>query len=169
MFLVPLDTHRRWFRFHHLFRDLLRFKLRAEVPEAEPDLLNMAGSWHLGRGEIDAGVGYLLRARNWEAALDVIMGRGSEVFEKGQMATVIRWICAIPEAARTGRRDVNLLLGILKAVEGQAVSAEDIIGRVATDPGVVGGRAGLRPCVPCLARPMAAPPGGLHRDCRPCP
>ena len=33
MFLVPLDTHRRWFRFHHLFRDLLRFKLRAERPE----------------------------------------------------------------------------------------------------------------------------------------
>ena len=134
MFLVPLDTHRHWFRFHHLFRDMLRFKLRAEQPDAEARLLNEAGTWHLGRGEVSAGVEYLLRARNWGAALDVIMGQGSEVFEKGEMATVIRWITEVPESARAGRRDVSLLLGILKGVEGQAASAEDILGRVAGDP-----------------------------------
>ncbi len=134
MFLVPLDTHRQWFRFHHLFRDMLRFKLRAEQPDAEARLLNEAGSWHLGRGEVDAGVEYLLRARNWDAALDVIMGQGSEVFEQGEMATVIRWITEVPESARAGRQDVSLLLGILKGVEGQSVGAEDILGRVAGDP-----------------------------------
>ncbi len=35
MFLVPLDDRREWYRFHHLFRDLLRFRLRAEDPGAE--------------------------------------------------------------------------------------------------------------------------------------
>jgi LuxR family transcriptional regulator, maltose regulon positive regulatory protein len=134
MFLVPLDTRRQWFRYHHLFGDLLRFKLRAEQPDAEVHLLNEAGAWHLARGEVDAGVEYLLRARNWDAALDVIMGQGSEVFEKGQMATVIRWITEVPESARAGRQDVSLLLGILKGVEGQAAGAEDILGRVAGDP-----------------------------------
>ncbi len=134
MFLVPLDTHRHWFRFHHLFRDLLRFQIRAERPDAEARLLNEAGSWHLGRGEINEGVECLLRARNWEAALDVIMARGSEVFEKGEMATVIRWIGDVPEAARAGRREVSLLLGIIKGVEGLGASAEDIIGRVSADP-----------------------------------
>ena len=59
-------------------------------------------SWHLARGEVDAGVEYLLRARNWDGALDVIMGQGSEVFERGEMATVIRWITAVPELARAG-------------------------------------------------------------------
>ena len=113
---------------------MLRFKLRAEQPDAEASLLNEAGSWHLGRGEINQGVECLLGARNWAAALDVITGRGSEVFEKGEMATVIRWICAVPEAARAGRHDVSLLLGILKGIEGQGASAEDIIGRVSTDP-----------------------------------
>jgi LuxR family transcriptional regulator, maltose regulon positive regulatory protein len=134
MFLVPLDTHRRRFRFHHLFRDLLRFKLRAERPDVEARLLNKAASWHLGRGEIEEGVQYLIRSESWEAALDVIMNRGPEVFEKGEMATVIRWIDEIPETARTGRQDVNLLLGMLKALQGQAASAEDVIGRVSTDP-----------------------------------
>ncbi len=134
MFLVPLDTRRQWFRYHHLFRDMLRFKLRAEQPDAEAGLLNGAASWHLARGEVDAGVEYLLQARNWDAALDVIMGQGSEVFEKGEMATVIRWITEVPETVRAGRQDVSLLLGILKGVEGLAASAEDILGRVAGDP-----------------------------------
>jgi LuxR family transcriptional regulator, maltose regulon positive regulatory protein len=133
MFLVSLDTHRRWFRFHHLFRDMLRFTLRAEHPARESELLTKAASWHLERGDVDAGVEYLLSAHNWAEALEVIMTRGSEVFERGEMATVIRWISEVPESVRKGRRDVSLLLGMLKGLEGQAASAEDILGRLATD------------------------------------
>ena len=98
-------------------------------------LLNQAASWHLERGEVSAGVEYLFGPENWDEALDVIMARGSEVFEKGEMATVIRWISEVPESARRGRRDVNLLLGMLMGVEGQAAGAEDILGRVAADLG----------------------------------
>ena len=120
---------------------MLRFKLRAEQPGAEARLLEYGRARGTSDGARSSpGVEYLLRARNWEAALDVIMGRGSEVFEKGEMATVIRWICARSPSrpAREGR-DVSLLLGILKGVEGQAASAEDILGRVATDPGASAG------------------------------
>ncbi len=131
MFLVPLDTRREWYRFHHLFRDMLRFKLRAEHPDLEGRLLNQAASWHLERGEVNAGIEYLLRARNWDDALEVIMARGSEVFERGEMATVIRWISEVPETARTDRSDVSLLLGMLMGLEGQAAGAEDMLGRVA--------------------------------------
>jgi LuxR family maltose regulon positive regulatory protein len=132
MFLIPLDTHRGWYRFHHLFRDMLRFKLRAERPALEARLLNQAASWHLERGEVSSGLEYLLRARNWNVALDVIMARGSEVFEKGEMATVIRWISQVPESARADRPDVSLLLGILMVLEGQTAGAESLLGRVAT-------------------------------------
>ncbi len=135
MFLVPLDTRRQWFRFHHLFRDMLRFKLRAEQPGAEARLLNQAALWHLGQGDVSTAVEYLLRAGNWDDALDVIMARGSEVFEKGEMATVIRWISQVPESARADRHDVSLLLGGLMAVEGLAAGAEDILGRLMNDAG----------------------------------
>ena len=114
-------------------------------PAPKPACSMRPAAWHLGRGEVSAGVEYLLRAQNWDAALDVIMGRGSEVFEKGEMATVIRWICEVPESARNGRRDVSLLLGILKGVEGQAASAEDILGRVATDPATLRRESGPAP------------------------
>jgi LuxR family maltose regulon positive regulatory protein len=133
MFLVPLDTRRQWYRFHHLFRDMLRFKLRAQQPGAEARLLNRAAEWHLDRGDLSNALEYLLRAENWDGALDVIMARGSEVFEKGEMATVIRWISEVPASVRADRHDVSLLLGGLMAVEGLAAGAEDILGRLATD------------------------------------
>ena len=151
MFLVPLDTRRQWFRFHHLFRDMLRFKLRAEWPGAEARLLNQAAAWHLERGDVNPALEYLLRAGNWDDALDVIMARGSEVFEKGEMATVIRWISEVPESARAGRHDVSLLLGALMEVEGLAAGAEDILGRLAND---AGSSEGERVCAQVLLASM---------------
>lgn len=135
MFLVPLDDHREWFRFHHLFRDLLRFRLRAEDPGAEARLLGQAADWHLRRGEVGPAVEYLTRAERWQDVLDLVLARGSEVFERGEMATVIRWISHVPENARSERRDISLLHGILMGAEGQAAGAEDLLRRVVADPG----------------------------------
>ncbi len=135
MFLVPLDTHRGWFRFHLLFRDLLRFRLRAQDPGAEAPLLIEAARWHLSRDDVGPAVEYLLRAGDWDGALEVILDRGSEVFEHGQMATVIRWINAVPPAVLAGRRDILLLHGVLMVGDGQPARAEDLLRRVAADPG----------------------------------
>jgi LuxR family maltose regulon positive regulatory protein len=133
MFLVALDTRREWFRFHHLFRDLLRYRLQAEDPPAEGQLLHQAADWHFARGQVDVGVEYLLRAKAWTAALDVIVSSGSDVFERGEMPMVISWIRGIPEGVRSGRHHVNLLLGALLVPEGHAAEAEDVLRHVATD------------------------------------
>jgi LuxR family maltose regulon positive regulatory protein len=132
LFLVPLDSHREWFRFHQLFRDLLRYHLRAEAPEAERVVLTRAADWHLERGEVNRAVEYLLRAKEWDAALELIRARGSEVYERGEMRTVIRWITELPRSVMPDRLDVTLLLGVLRALEGQMVVAEDLLRRVIT-------------------------------------
>ena len=133
MFLVPLDTRREWFRFHHLFRDLLRFRLRAEDPDLEPILLKKAANWYLERDAISAAVECLLSARDWEAALELIQARGAEVLERGEMATVIRWINQIPRTTWLDRHDVSLLLGMLMGLEGQEAAAENLIQQVNSD------------------------------------
>jgi LuxR family maltose regulon positive regulatory protein len=133
MFLVPLDSRRHWYRFHHLFRDLLRFRLRAENPALESQLLGQAAEWHLVHTGVGAAIECLLNAGDWEGALGLILTRGSEIFEQGEMATVIRWIGMIPEEVRTGRHDVSLLLGLLKGMEGQAAAAENEFRRVMVD------------------------------------
>lgn len=134
MFLVAVDEHRERFRFHHLFRDLLRYRLRAEAATEEARLLVRAAEFHLGRGEEPAAIEYLLRAGEWGRALDVIMTLGAEVLERTRARSVIRWIMAVPEAARAGRFDVALELGILLELQGQAARAIHILSRIATDP-----------------------------------
>ena len=134
MFLVPLDSGREWYRFHHLFRDLLRFRLRAEDRSLEAILLHKTAAWHLEHGNTDQAVECLLSARDWDSALELVLSRGSEVFERGEMATVIRWIDRIPESVRADRHEVNLLLALLKGMEGQAAAAEDITRQVRTHP-----------------------------------
>ncbi|HEY2563462.1 MAG TPA: LuxR C-terminal-related transcriptional regulator [Acidimicrobiales bacterium] len=134
MFLVPLDTHRTRFRFHHLFRDLMRYRLRVEDPSAEAPLLRRAADWHLQRGEVSQAIEFLLRAREWERVLEIVLSRGSDVFERGQMATVIRWIEGVPEAIRARRHNVSLLLAFLKGADGQAAAGEDLARKVMTDP-----------------------------------
>jgi LuxR family transcriptional regulator, maltose regulon positive regulatory protein len=134
MFFVALDAHRERFRFHQLFRDLLRYRLRAEQPQEEARLLGRAAEFHLARGELAPAVEYLLRARAWDQALDAIMTRGSDIFERGEMSTVIRWISTVPEAARHDRLDVALELGLLVGMRGEAARAVDILTRVAADP-----------------------------------
>ncbi len=163
MFLVPLDNHREWFRFHHLFRDLLRYRLRAEDPAGERHLLSQAASWYLQRGEVAVAVEYLLRGENWDGALDVILTQGSEVFERGEMATVIRWIDQIPPAARSDRYDVSLLLGVLHGIEGHLVGAEDVLRRVATHPKASAGeRACAQTFLAALAQWRPNPVNSVH-------
>lgn len=140
MFLVALDSHRERFRFHHLFRDLLRYRLRAEDPEEETKILGRAADYHIARAELVAAVEYLLRAGDWDRALDAIMTRGSDIFERGEMRTVIRWITAVPESARADRLDVALELGILVGMQGDAARAVDTMSRVANDPRATDGQ-----------------------------
>ncbi|ANJ28353.1 LuxR C-terminal-related transcriptional regulator [Agromyces aureus] len=139
MFLVAIDQRRTRVRFHHLFRDLLRYRLRAEDAAEERRLLVAAADFHLAHGELTPAVEYLLRSREWDRALDAIMSRGSDVFERGEMHTVIRWITAVPEHARADRLDVQLELGILVGMQGESIRAADAFRRVADDPRATNG------------------------------
>ena len=86
-----------------------------------------------------------MRAEDWDAVLDLVMSQGQGAFEKGELATVVRWITTIPRSVRAGRPEVDLLLGTVQLSEGQAVAAQDVLNRVAGAPrSPVGVRAAAR-------------------------
>ncbi|UFS59562.1 LuxR C-terminal-related transcriptional regulator [Subtercola endophyticus] len=133
-FVIALDDRREWFRFHHLFRDLLRYHLRAELPRVEEQTAERAAQWHLDRGHVGTAVDYLIRTQNWERMLDVVLSRGSDVFERGQLATVVAWLEQVPAAVRAENIEAGLFLGILVGLLGQGARADDILSRIANDP-----------------------------------
>lgn len=109
LFITPLDPGHQWFRYHTLFRALLRCHLRDEDPARERRLLERAAAWHLARGDLDAGVDQLADAGAWDDLLDVASAYGGEQLAHGRPATVARWVERVPVSVRAGNPEATLL------------------------------------------------------------
>ena len=71
LFTIPLDRERRWYRYHHLFAEFLRSRLRQTEPALVPELHRRAAEWHEHAGYVAAAIGHALDGEDWEqAALD---------------------------------------------------------------------------------------------------
>jgi LuxR family maltose regulon positive regulatory protein len=109
MFVTRLEGARYWFRYHQLFRAMLRHHLRAEDPATERELLRRAAQWHMARDELDAGVGYLAESGAWEEVLEAASSYGPAMLSLGRAITVARWVERVPEPVRRGRVPIALL------------------------------------------------------------
>src|SRR5262245_16139368 len=72
LFLIRLDNRGEWFRYHHLFADLLRLKLKQKQPGASHDLLTKASQWFENNNLPDEAINYALAAQDWDRALNLI-------------------------------------------------------------------------------------------------
>ena len=138
MFLVPLDARREWFRFHHLFCELLRSRLRAENPAGELRVLTRAAHWHLERGRVKPAMEYLLRAQAWDEALGAMLPDADSA-SQGDM-TVAHWTPSLPESSQSARVNAEMLAEFRHAV-GHHLAGQRTAARPASEdlPGSVGG------------------------------
>ncbi len=72
LFLVPLDDRRQWYRYHHLFAELLRHELRVDQPQLEADVHRRAAAWLLEEGFKSEAITHLLRAEDYPTAVELI-------------------------------------------------------------------------------------------------
>jgi LuxR family transcriptional regulator, maltose regulon positive regulatory protein len=93
LFLIPLDEVRGWWRFHHLFADLLRARLQAEQPGRVPGLHRNAAAWYAERGLADAAIRHAVAAGEMAWAARLIEQHFDAVHSlRGEAATVQRWL-----------------------------------------------------------------------------
>jgi LuxR family maltose regulon positive regulatory protein len=97
LFLVPLDDRRRWYRYHHLFADVLRAHLRDEEPDVVPALHRRASAWYEENGEPAEAIGHALAAEDYERAADLVELTIPTMFRTRQEMTIRRWMAALPE------------------------------------------------------------------------
>jgi LuxR family maltose regulon positive regulatory protein len=90
LFVVPLDAHREWYRYHRLFRDLLTRELEATSPEAIPELLRRAADWYLEARQVDEAVRLLTAAGDRQRAAQVLLPAEDAFLEQGAAATYLR-------------------------------------------------------------------------------
>ena len=97
LFLIPLDDRRQWFRYHHLFADLLRMRLEQTWPGLKADLLRRASDWYAQNDSLDEAVHYAVLAGDWPRAAG-LMERAIQAFlEKGQLSKVMEWVSLLPK------------------------------------------------------------------------
>ena len=71
LFIVPLDNERRWYRYHHLFADVLRMHLKAEQPDQVSALHRRASEWYEHNGSMDNAIRHALAAGDFERAAGI--------------------------------------------------------------------------------------------------
>lgn len=108
-FVIPLDDRRGWYRYHHLFGELLRHELAAGEPaDAVRELHRRAGNWFADNGFEDEAVEHLLASGDMQAVADVVVATWRTCANDGRLATVERWLDRMPRAFV--RSDVRLCL-----------------------------------------------------------
>jgi LuxR family maltose regulon positive regulatory protein len=97
LFVVPLDDKRQWYRYHHLFADVLQARLLDEQPDQLPALHRRASEWYEEHGSRPDAIRHALCAKDFVRAADLIELAGALVEESSQAATWMKWARALPD------------------------------------------------------------------------
>ncbi|UCG26027.1 MAG: AAA family ATPase, partial [Chloroflexota bacterium] len=97
LFVIPLDDERRWYRYHHLFADLLRTNLDQTTPDMTPVLHGRASAWYEQNGFIEEAARHALAAGEDEKAARLIEKLGEILWEHGEPTTMLGWLEALPD------------------------------------------------------------------------
>jgi LuxR family transcriptional regulator, maltose regulon positive regulatory protein len=96
-FLIPLDDRRHWYRYHHLFADVLHMHLLAEQPDQLPVLHGLASEWFEQNGSAGDAIHHALAAQDFERAADLIERVLPAMRQARQEPTLLSWLQALPE------------------------------------------------------------------------
>jgi LuxR family maltose regulon positive regulatory protein len=147
LFIVPLDNERRWYRYHHLFAELLRQRLHQSdtSPAGEEggslaELHRRASQWFEENGlEIEA-FHHATAANDIERAARLIEGKGMPLYFRGAAVPVLKWLESLPAAVLDARPSLwvtyastILTLGLVTDVEQKAQAAEAAIAAALQD------------------------------------
>ena len=134
LFVVPLDDRRRWYRYHHLFADVLRARLQDEQPAHVPELHGRASAWYERNGEPSEAIHHALAAEDFPRAAGMVERAVPGLLRSRQEATLLGWLTALPDSVLRCRPVLSnafagalLSTGELEGVEARLRDAEQCL------------------------------------------
>ena len=134
LFLMPLDDHRRWYRYHRLFADVLQAHLLDERSDDVPELHRRASVWYEQNGEPSEAIRHALAAEDFERAADLIELSIPALRRDRREVTLRRWLEALPDELVRVRPVLNMgfvgalaVVGELEGVEGRLRDTERML------------------------------------------
>ncbi|HEX3308306.1 MAG TPA: AAA family ATPase, partial [Streptosporangiaceae bacterium] len=98
-FTVALDARRSWFRYHHLFADLLQLELRRTAPDQVAGLHQVAAGWFAQQGQVAEAIGHTQAAGDWAEAAQLLADHSFSLTLDGQAQTMQALLRAFPPGA----------------------------------------------------------------------
>jgi LuxR family maltose regulon positive regulatory protein len=95
LFVIPLDDERRWYRYHHLFADVLRKRLERQLPHLVPELHQRASQWYEQNGFLSEAIQQAIVAGDQDRAAHLIEDNGCYLLMSGEVTTLLNWADAI--------------------------------------------------------------------------
>ncbi|MDF2627301.1 MAG: ATP-dependent transcriptional regulator [Symbiobacteriaceae bacterium] len=109
LFILSLDEERRWYRYHHLFADMLRAHLLHAHADEVTDLQLRASDWFARAGHLADAVAHALAAQAWDRAADLLEEATESTWADGQLHETLLWLEALPAEVLRARPRLSLL------------------------------------------------------------
>jgi LuxR family maltose regulon positive regulatory protein len=124
LFIVPLDDERCYFRYHHLFADLLRQRLNQTQPEQLPNLHHKASEWYEQNGFIDDAIEHALRCDDFFRVASLIETHIDAFWKRGEHTNLRRWLVGLPVELVFSKPQLCIFRALYLFTSGQQKAAE---------------------------------------------
>jgi LuxR family maltose regulon positive regulatory protein len=125
LFVVPLDDEQRWYRYHHLFSDMLRARLKhTHSPEQIQGLHHRASEWYAAHDLVSEAIRHALAAQDNELAAQLIEQHAESLFKRQELSTVSNWIQELPPELVKSRIRLSTIHGWALLTIGQTEASE---------------------------------------------
>jgi len=130
LFIVPLDNERHWYRYHHLFTELLRQRFHQSLTSVNAvgrlsEYHIRASQWFEDNGlELEA-FQHATAADDIERAEHIIEGKGIPLYVRGGLVPVLNWLASLPKMVLDARPSLGVMHATLALMTGQATGVEE--------------------------------------------
>ncbi len=109
LFLIPLDNHNEWFRYHDLFREALLQRLQQIDPERGSDLQSRTIDWLLSHGHVQEAIALIVKRNDNEQLAKVLAEHGNNLIHGGFHLPVLGWLESLPASRLTDSPQLQML------------------------------------------------------------
>lgn len=127
LFIIPLDDERSWYRYHHLFQDLLVMRLKQSLPEKLNSLHRSAADWYESHGWMSEAVQHSIEGANFERAADLVEQHTLQLFGQGKLDQLVGWIRKLPTELSARRPWLTIYQAWALAFAGNIPEAQQMI------------------------------------------
>ena len=136
LFIIPLDSNRDWYRYHHLFADLLHKELVKKHPEIINELHQKAVSWCQKEGYSEEAINHALAANDYEAASQILEGSFLAMMGRGELALSRKLFNKLPDGIIRSRPALAVQQAWIQTLSGRVKEAEILLQETESLPGI---------------------------------